>query len=139
MNHWSGIGNLTRDPESSFTDSGVAVCKFTIAVNRPKDENGQQRADFIPVRAYNKRASLCREYLRKGRKVGVVGKLQTYTYTDKEGIKRSGFEILLSDLTFLPSSDTNRPNLGDVHSDDGAAQPNFGDSFDDFDDEKLPF
>ena len=109
MNSWSGIGNLTRDPESSATQSGLEVSKFTLAINRPKDQNGQSQADFIPIRALGKRAQLCNQYLKKGRKIGVVGKLQTYSYTGQDGQKKYGFEILLDDITFLSSSTESKP------------------------------
>ncbi len=141
MNTWSGIGNLVRDPEASVTQSGTDVCKFTVAVNRPKDANGNTQADFIPVRALGKRAALCREYLRKGRKIGIVGKLHTYTYTTQEGQKRSGFEVLLDDITFLPSGDANKSQFGDVHADDGVVHHDVsGDGgFVQVDDDDLPF
>lgn len=139
MNTWNGIGNLVRDPESSVTQFGIDVCKFTIAVNRPKDVNGQAQADYIPIRAIGKRAALCREYLKKGRKVGIVGKLQTYSFTTHEGQKRNGFEILLEDLTFLPSGDANKPQFGDIHADDGVVHHDVGREFTQVDDGELPF
>lgn len=141
VNQWSGIGNLCRGPEASVSQSGTDICKFTIAVNRAKDANGQSQTDFIPVRAFGRRAALCREYLRKGRKVGIIGKLQTYSYTTQDGQKRNGFEILLDDITFLPSGDPNKTQFGDVHSDDGVVHHDVGtnDGFIEVYDEELPF
>ena len=142
MNTWSGIGNLVKNPESYVSQAGTDVCKFTIAVNRPKDANGQQQADFIPIKAFGRRAALCREYLAKGRKVGVVGKLQTYNYQKDDGTIVFGFEVVLDDLTFLYSGDPNKPQLGDVHADDGVIHnkpPHDISDFTEVEDEELPF
>lgn len=143
MNVFSGVGNLTRDPESSVTSSGVDVCKFTIAINRPKGPNEESQADFIPVRAYKRLAAICREYLRKGSKVAVVGKLQTYMYTAQDGSRRSGFEVLANEVTFLPSANPNSAKYGDIHSDMyGAAHHDLDDpssGFTQVEDYKLPF
>ena len=120
MNTVSVIGNLVKDPVASVTQDGEDVCKFTIAVNRGRrDENGKDQADFVPIRATRQRAALCREYLRKGRKVGVTGKLRTYSFTDENGKFVNGFYVALDDLTFLYNGDPNKGDLGDVHSDDG--------------------
>lgn len=141
MNIASFIGNLTRDPESTVTQNGTDVCKFTIAVNRPKDANGESQADFIPIKAIGKRAGLCREYLRKGRKVGVSGELHTYSFTTQDGIQKKGFEILMNSITFLPSGNPNKTQFGDVHADDGVVHHDVGRN--DFmqveDDGELPF
>ncbi|MBR6982093.1 MAG: single-stranded DNA-binding protein [Ruminococcus sp.] len=121
MNRWYGVGNVVRDPESSVTQDGMDVCKFTVAVNRikDKDDSGKKVADYIPVRAKGKKAALCREYLHRGKKVGVEGKLETYNYTTQEGYKRSGFEVVLDDITFLYSGDPDKTEHGDVHANDG--------------------
>ena len=141
MNRWYGVGNLTKDPETSVTQNGTDVAKFIVAVNRPKDESGESKADFIPVKARGKKAALVREYLRKGRKVAVEGKLQTYNYTNQDGQRRSGFEVILDELTFLPSGDPNNTRHGDIHQDGGVIHNDIGDRFEpvDMDDGELPF
>ena len=131
MNKWSGIGNLVKDPVCSSTQDGEEVCKFTIAVNRGKrDENGKDQADFVPIHARKQKAALCREYLRKGRKVGIVGTLRTYNFTDDQGRFVNGFYVAVDDITFLYNGDPNKGELGDVHSDDGVVHANEPSSLD---------
>ena len=93
MNKVFLIGNLTRDPEMRSTQSGVAVCNFTIAVNRRfrNPQTGQQETDFLNVIAWRQLAELCSKYLAKGRKVAVTGSIQTRTYEAKDGSKRTAW------------------------------------------------
>ena len=129
-----------------MTSDGIDVCKFTIAVNREGREDertGRKLVDYIPVRAKGKRAALCREYLHRGKKVGVDGRLETYTYTMQDGQKRSGFEIVLEKITFLYSGDPDKTEHGDVHANDGVIHHdldlNTGLELVDDDDVELPF
>ena len=86
MNRWQGIGNLTRDPELSYTQgSQTAKCVFTIACNRPKRNGEDQGADYIRVVTWGKRAETCDRYLSKGSKVGICGSIHTGSYKDREG------------------------------------------------------
>lgn len=102
MNKVILIGNLTKDPQMRTTQSGVSVCSFTIAVNRRfKDANGERQSDFIPVVAWRKAADLCGQYLAKGRKVGVIGELQTRSYEAKDGTKRYVTEVIADEVEFL--------------------------------------
>ena len=143
MNNFNGIGNLVKDPVSSTDQEGNDVCKFTIAINRGKDENGKSVADFVPVRATRKKAALCREYLVKGRKVGVQGTLRTYSFPDDNGNRVSGFYVAMTDITFLYNGDPNKGNLGDVHADDGVVHPGDPQDMDfttvNLPDDELPF
>ena len=141
MNRWYGVGNIVRNPESKVTDAGIDECKFTVAVNRIKDDNGKKVADYIPVRAKGKKAALCREYLHRGKKVGVEGRLETYNYTTQEGYKRSGFEVVLDDITFLYSGDPDRTEHGDVHANDGVIhhELDLDTGLELIEDEPLPF
>ena len=86
------IGNLTRDPEIRYTQSGKAVCTFSIAVNDGYGEN--KKAYFFPVVAWGKSAEACGNSLHKGSKVAVTGKLTTRQYDDKDGKKVTVFEIV---------------------------------------------
>lgn len=102
MNKVFLIGNLTRDPEMRSTQSGVAVCNFSIAVNRRfKKENGEQETDFLNVIAWRQLAELCGKYLAKGRKVAVTGSIQTRTYEAKDGSKRTAWDIVADEVEFL--------------------------------------
>ena len=95
------IGRLTRDPELKYLPgSGKAVSKFSIAVNRfgKSDE-----ADFIPVTVWEKQAENAAKYLRKGSKAAVDGRLQVRQYDDKDGNKRTAFEVVAQSVVFLDS------------------------------------
>lgn len=152
MNKVFLIGNLTKDPEMRSTQSGVAVCNFTIAVNRRfrNQQTGQQETDFLNVIAWRQLAELCNKYLVKGRKVAVTGSIQTRTYEAKDGSKRSTFDIVADEVEFLTpqnqqSSTQSAPwaYTTAASKDSGTAyapQPHndFG-GFTRVDDEELPF
>lgn len=106
MNKVYLIGNLTRDPELSETSSGVAFCRFAVAVNRPfTNSDGNREVDFFNVIVWRGLAENCGRFLKKGSKVAVVGALQNRTYEDKEGVKRTATDIVASEVEFL---NTNR-------------------------------
>jgi single-strand DNA-binding protein len=152
MNRVFLIGNLTKDPEMRSTQSGVAVCNFTIAVNRRfrNQQTGQQETDFLNVIAWRQLAELCNKYLAKGRKVAVTGSIQTRTYKVKDGSKRTALDIVADEVEFLTtqnqqSSTQSAPGAYTTaaRKDNGTAyapQPHndFG-GFTQVDDEELPF
>ena len=108
MNKCIFIGNLTRDPEFQTTGSGVSLCRFSIAVNRNySNSNGEREADFINVVTWRGLADNCNKYLSKGRKVCVVGQLQTRSYDDKDGNKRYATEIVAEDVEFINAGGNN--------------------------------
>ncbi len=98
------IGNLGKDPELRYTSSGVAVASFTLATNESwKDPEGnvQERTQWHNIVAWRKLAEICGEYLKKGGKVYLEGKLQYRNYDDKNGVKRYVTEIVLDELLML--------------------------------------
>jgi len=97
-------GNLVRDPEKSYTNSGMAVTRFTIAVNRSysKKSEGGQDADFIRVTCFDKRAEFVEKYLTKGRKVGVEARVQTGSY-EKDGKTIYTTDFIANNIEFLDS------------------------------------
>ena len=102
MNQAILIGNLTRDPELSTTPSGVSVCRFSIAVNRNyKSADGQQETDFFNIVAWRAQADFCGKYLKKGRKIAVIGNIQNRSYDDKDGNKRYVTEIIANNVEFV--------------------------------------
>lgn len=102
MNKVILIGNLTKDPESSVTQSGVSVCKINIAVNRNfTNANGERVADYFSVVAWRTLADNCARYLCKGKKIAVVGNLQTRSYDDRDGNKKYVTEIMADEIEFL--------------------------------------
>ena len=100
MNKVYMIGNLTRDPEMRSTQSGISVCNFSIAVNRRKDANGNQQTDFLNVVAWRQLGELCGKFLMKGKKVAVVGMLQTRSYQAQDGSKRTAYDIVADEVEF---------------------------------------
>ena len=102
MNRVQLIGNLTRDPETRTTGTGLTVCSFTLAVNRPtRKQDGTQNTDFINVTAWRTLGENCAKYLSKGKKAGVSGSIQTRTYEAQDGSKRHAFEVVADDVEFL--------------------------------------
>jgi single-strand DNA-binding protein len=98
------LGNLTRDPELRYTENGKAVCTIGLATNRNwTTDKGEKReeTEFHRIVAWDKLAETCHQYLRKGRKVYVEGRLQSHTYTGQDGIEKTGVEIVLEELVFV--------------------------------------
>ncbi len=98
------IGNLGKDPELRYTASGQAVATFSLATNeswKDKEGNLQERTEWHNIVAWQKLAEICGEYLRKGKKVYIEGRIQTRNYEDKEGVKRYVTEIVAEDLIML--------------------------------------
>lgn len=98
MNQLTIIGNLVREPELSETAGGTAVCRMTVAVNR---SHGADGTDFFNVTAWRGLAETCAKYLRKGKKVCVVGSIQFRNYEDREGIKRTAADVMAQEIEFL--------------------------------------
>lgn len=102
MNQVILIGRLANDPELSYTpQSGTAVCRFTLAVNRMRREDP---ADFIRITVWGKIAESCNTYLSKGRQAAVHGRIQTGSYTNRDGAKVYTTEVVASQVEFLGSS-----------------------------------
>lgn len=103
------IGNLTKDPEMSETTNGVALCRFSIAVNRGyKDSDGNIPTDFFIITVWREKAENCGKYLKKGSKVAIVGNLQNRTYEDKDGNKRIVTDIIANEVEFLTKPTDNK-------------------------------
>lgn len=111
MNKVFFIGNLTRDPELNETPSGIAVCKFSLAVNRQhKTQDGETQTDFFNCTAWRGAGETIAKYAKKGNKLFVEGELQTRSYEDPEGNKRNALDVVVSDFEFLtPKSATEAP------------------------------
>lgn len=102
------IGRLTKDPELRYTPAGVAVCQFTLAVDRPfSSSNGNERereADFIPIVVWRQLAETCANYLKKGRLAAVEGRLQVRNYENNEGRRVYVTEVIADNVRFLESA-----------------------------------
>lgn len=101
MNKVFLIGNLTRDPEQSETQSGVTLCRFAIAVNRNYGGDGERKTDFFNVVAWRGLAETVARYAKKGNKVAVSGSIELRNYEDSQGVKRTGVDIVAQDVEFL--------------------------------------
>ena len=111
MNKVILIGNLTKDPELTETPSGVAVCRFSIAVSREyANTDGNRETDFFNITVWRGRAENCGKYLKKGNKVAIVGSLQNRSYEDKDGIKRNVTDIIASEVEFLTPKSSEQPD-----------------------------
>jgi single-strand DNA-binding protein len=103
------IGNLTRDPELRYTPSGTAVCSFSIATNRNwTTDTGEKKeeVEFHRIVAWNKLAELCSQFLTKGRKVFVEGRLTTRSWDAQDGTKKQTTEIIINDMILLDNRRT---------------------------------
>lgn len=104
INNVTLVGRLTRDPELRYTPSGVAVTKFTLAVNRNfSNQNGEREADFINIVTWRKQAENCANYIKKGSLVGIVGRIQTGKYENNEGRTVYTTDVVAENVQFLES------------------------------------
>ena len=103
MNHWVGIGRLTRDPEVRYTQSGKAIASFTLAIDRRRSGDGNQQADFIQCVAWEKIAEIISQYCTKGKKIAVEGRIQTRSYDANDGTKRYVTEVVVQSMEFFDS------------------------------------
>ena len=100
MNSIILIGRLTKDPDLRYTQAGKAVCSFTLAVDRPYSGD-KKEADFINIIVWNKVGENCAQYLSKGRKVAVQGRLQIRSYEVDKGQRRYITEVVANSVEFL--------------------------------------
>lgn len=138
MNQVTLLGRLTRDPELKYTPSGKAFCRFSIAINR---EFNREETDFINCVAWDKRAETIAEYLRKGRRILVQGRIQTGSY-DKDGQKVYTTDIIVDKFEFIDSANSN--NNGQSNSSNfGVPAQTVDNSYvnddNDMEDEDFPF
>ena len=115
------MGRLTRDPELRRTESGTAVCSFSIAVDRDfKSKNGEKETDFIDIVAWRATAEFVSKYFTKGRMAVVEGRLQIRDWTDKEGGKRRSAEVIADNVYFGDSKPKDGGEEDDIPAYTGA-------------------
>lgn len=100
MNKVILMGRLTANPECKQTQNGVAMCRFTIAVNRQYQKDKQQESDFITCQAWRNTADFVSRYFSKGKPIIVEGSLRNNNYTDKNGINHYGMNVLVESVEF---------------------------------------
>lgn len=140
MNKVILIGRLTKDPEIRYTngnDGGsLAVARYTLAINRRLAKNAENRqADFIPCVTFGKNAEVAEKYFRKGIKIAVSGRIQTGSYTNKDGQKVYTTDVVVEEQEFAESRNGSTGNAA-AEASEGAGAPDYSDIPDDID---LPF
>lgn len=135
MNNWTGIGRLTRDPETRYTPDGMGVCKFHIAIDDGYGE--KKRTNFIPVTVFGKQAESCEKYLAKGRQVAVEGKIQTGSYEKQDGTKVYTTDVIAHRVEFIGGSNKDGQNANQGAT--GANDMDIPEGFSAIDDEDIPF
>ena len=126
------VGRLARDPEIRYTQSQTAVCSTTIAVNRGKDSNGNDRgADFIRLTIFNKPGEVFQRYLTKGRQVAVQGRLNTGSYKNKNGETVYTTDVIVEKFDFIGNKQDAQPPAADVND--------IPEGFEPIDDDDIPF
>lgn len=119
MNKVILVGRLTKDPELSYTQSGIAVTKFTLAVDRPfANQEGKREADFINCVVWRNLAENVAQYLAKGRQTAVEGRLQIRSYETKEGQRKWITEVVCDRVKFLGSKPENAEPKDEFHEDE---------------------
>lgn len=113
MNQVFMIGNLTRDPELTETSGGVAICRFSIAVNRNyTGSDGERKTDFFNCIAWRGLGERVARYVKKGNKVAVSGAIETRNYEDSTGAKRTAYDIVCDNVEFLTPRSQGDNNSG---------------------------
>ena len=142
MNRVVLIGRLTADPELRFTQNGIAVARFTLAVDRLfSNQQGERETDFIDIVVWRKQAENCGQYLKKGYLGAVDGRLQVRSYTTAEGQKRRVWEVVAENVRFLErKGDTNyQGTTSRIKDDDFGSASASSDGFDDINLDDIPF
>lgn len=139
MNSVLLIGRLTRDPEVRYTaGTQMAVARFSIAINRRKDRKGNDRGtDFPNIVVFDRQAENCEKYLAKGRLVGIEGRIQTGSYTNKEGKTVYTTEVVANRVEFLEWGD--RPKGEQSSAEGSSGEEGLPKGLEIMDDDDIPF
>lgn len=133
MNSVQLIGRLTRDPEVRYTGNQMAVATFSIAIDRPPKPDGTKETDFPRITVFGRQAENCEKYLVKGRLVGIEGRIQTGSYTNRNGDKVYTTDVVANRVEFLEWGDRqgsgggySQNRFGGGNDFGGQSQNNFG-------------
>jgi single-strand DNA-binding protein len=145
------VGNLGRDPELRYTSQGTPVCSFSVATNeRRKDKSGEPQdiTTWFKITVWGRQAETVSQYLTKGRRVYLEGRLHVDEYTDREGKQRWSLEVNATDVQFIDSAQQSAEGIpvrqtggggqpaGSGSRGGGGARPSGGD---DIEDDEIPF
>ena len=145
MNKVILMGRLTRDPEVRYAqgENAMAIARFSLAVDRRRQNNADgQTADFINIVAFGRLGEFAEKYLHKGTKVALTGRIQTGSYTNKDGVKVYTTDIIAEDIEFAESKNSAGSDGGYAGAVSRPAPASAGDGFmniPDGIDEELPF
>lgn len=103
MNKWIGMGRITKDIELQTGKTGTEYCKFTVAIDREKDKNGDKKTDFVDCTVWNKTAAFVQKYFKKGDGIIVLGRFESDKYTGKDGISRTNWSVNVREVYFPAS------------------------------------
>ena len=146
MNKVILMGRLTRDPEVRYSqgENATAVARYTLAVDRRYNRNNdEQSADFISCVAFGRNGEFAEKYLRKGTKIAATGRIQTGSYTNKDGVRVYTTEVVIEEQEFAESKNSSSAgNGGFTGGNNASSMQDAGDGFmniPDGIDEELPF
>lgn len=103
MNNIILVGRFTRDPDVRYTDGGLSIARFSLAVDRRLKRDGEPTADFPSCVAFGKTAEFIEKYFRQGMRIGVMGRIQTGSYTNKDGVKVYTTDVIVENCEFVES------------------------------------
>lgn len=113
MNLFVGIGRLVSDPTVNYSqNTGKAVTKFSIAIDRPANKGAEKQTDFINCVAFNKTGETIGNYFSKGQRIGIEGSLRIDSYTDKQGNKRTSYSVWVNNFHFIEKRGSNQQSAG---------------------------
>ena len=138
FNQFILVGRLTADPELKKTKNDVPVVGFSLAVDRPYRKDAEKQTDFINITAWRGTAEFIVKYFSKGSAIGVEGSIQTHSYTDKDGNKRTAFEVVAEKAFFVESKGSSEKK----NESPKAATASSSDDFqevENYEDDDLPF
>ena len=114
MNKWIGMGRITKDIELQTGKTGSEYCKFTVAIDREKDKNGDKKTDFVDCTAFGKTAAFVAKYFKKGDGVIVLGRFESDKYTGKDGMTRTNWSVNVREVYFPASKGKSEQTNSDV-------------------------
>ena len=142
MNKVILMGRLTRDPEVRYTQTNnTLVASFSLAVNRRFVRQGEERqADFFNIVAWSKLGEFCSKYFKKGQQVGIIGRLQTRTWDDDQGVKHYITEVVAEEAYFAEGKRDTEANSANFENTFGNTMPgSMGSDFEVTSSDDLPF
>lgn len=114
MNKWIGMGRITKDIDLQTGKTGSEYCKFTVAIDREKDKNGDKKTDFVDCTAWNKTAAFVQKYFKKGDGIIVLGRFESDKYTGKDGMTRTNWSVNVREVYFPASKGKSEQTNTDV-------------------------